>query len=86
MAEYTQDELEKVIKDHQEKLTAKIYALRLKNVQRERIENEIFEAKDEIKKIEDFIKLMSNIQNGAEDKIISAGLKKRTNGRKRSKR
>jgi hypothetical protein len=75
MTEYTQDALEKVIKDHQEKVHPLIQALRLKRIQRERLESEIVELKGEIEKADDFIKLMTAIQDGIEDKVISAGLK-----------
>jgi hypothetical protein len=75
MTEYTQDALEKVIKDHQEKIHSQIQALRLKHIQRERIESEIVELKGEIEKADDFVKLMQAIQNGIEDKVIATGLK-----------
>lgn len=75
MTEYTQEALEKVIKDHQEKVHSLIQALRLKHVQRERLESEIVELKGEIEKADDFVKLMQDIQNGVEDKFIANGLK-----------
>ena len=75
MTEYTQDALEKVIKDHQEKVHSLIQALRLKHIQRERLESEIVELKGEIEKADDFIKLMQAIQDGIEDKVIATGLK-----------
>jgi ubiquinone biosynthesis protein UbiJ len=75
MTEYTQDALEKVIKDHQEKVHSLVQALRLKHIQRERLESEIVELKGEIEKADDFVTLMQAIQNGIEDKLITAGLK-----------
>lgn len=75
MAEYTQEALDKVIKDHLEKQHSQIQALRLKHVHRERIESEIVELKVELEKTEDFITLMQGIKNGIEDKEITDGLK-----------
>lgn len=85
MTEYTQEALEKVIKDHQEKVHSLTQALRLKHVQRERLESEIVELKGEIEKADDFVKLMQDIQNGVEDKVIANGLRtmKRRKGGKR---
>jgi hypothetical protein len=76
MTEYTQETLEKVIKEQQEKIHSLIQSLRLKHVQRERVEAEIVELNVEIGKINDFIDLMQGIQNGIEDRAICAGLKK----------
>jgi hypothetical protein len=75
MTEYTQEALEKVIKDHQEKVHSLIQALRLKHVQREKLESEIVELKGEIEKADDFVKLIQTIQDGIEDKVIATGLK-----------
>lgn len=76
MTEYTQETLEKVIKEQQEKIHSLIQSLRLKHVQRERVEAEIVELNVEIGKINDFIDLMQGIQNGIEDRAICAGFKK----------
>ena len=84
MAEYTSEALDKVIKEQRAKIDAQIYSLRLKCVQRERIEAEIVELKDSMQKAEDFIKLMQGIQDDKEDKAICEGIKlerKRKRGR-----
>jgi len=75
MAEYTQDALEKVIKDHQNKIHSLVQTLRLKHIQRERLEAEIVELNGEIEKADNFVKLMQTIQDGIEDRVIAAGLK-----------
>jgi len=89
MAEYAQVALEKVIKEQKEKIDTMIYTLRLRRVQRERLEGEIIEIQGDIVKAEDFMKLMQQLQNDSEDRLICSGIKeqrKKKRGRtKRSK-
>ena len=75
MVEYFHSELEKVIKEQENKVQNKIVLLRQKYIQRERIESEIVELDVEIEKAEDFIKLVQNIQDTTEDQLICTGLK-----------
>jgi hypothetical protein len=75
MAEYTHDTLDKVIKEQEEKIHSYVQTLRLKHVQRERLESEIVGLKSTIQEAEDFVKLMQGIQNAKEDKEIVDGLK-----------
>lgn len=75
MEEYTRIELEKLIQNQVAKVKQLEFDLRNKQIYRERIEAEIVTMKDEIGKIEGFVKLLEGIITDEEDRVIMFGLK-----------
>lgn len=75
MEEYTRIELEKLIQNQIAKVKQLEFDLRNKQIYREKIEAEIVTLKDEIEKIEGFVKMLEGIIIDEEDRVIMFGLK-----------
>lgn len=82
MTESAKDLIEKTIREYNDKIHSKVQELHRKQVNRERYEAELVEAKVEIENLEIFVTLLKKSVEVVEDKEIVAGLK----AQRRSKR
>jgi chromosome segregation ATPase len=82
MTESAKDLIEKTIREYNDKIHAKVQELHRKQVNRERFEAELVEAKVEIANLESFVTVLVDSLTTVEDRAIMAGLK----AQRRSKR
>lgn len=82
MTESAKDLIEKTIREYNDKIHSKVQELHRKQVNRERYEAELVEAKVEIENLEIFVTLLVKSLEAVEDKAIVEGVK----AQRRSKR
>lgn len=82
MTESAKDLIEKTIREYNDKIHAKVQELHRKQVNRERFEAELVEAKVEIENLESFVTVLVESLTTIEDRAIMVGLK----SQRRSKR
>ena len=75
MTESAKDLIEKTIREYNDKIHAKVQELHRKQVNRERYEAELVEAKVEIENLESFVTILVESLTTIDDRVIMAGLK-----------
>lgn len=86
MSAFTRTELDKLIEQQNDRIRAKVNLLRLKQVQRERLEAELICLKDEIEGLEKLVQALTKTRDDDADIEIMQGLnfkKRRTCGRRK---